>query len=195
MNDATRLSLLDDLKEGRSDDAWTRFCAVYEHVIRGWLQRAGLQSADVDDVCQESVATVFTEVAKFEHNGRVGAFRCWLRRIVANRLKRAWTEKSEKQRGETRLDFNDLAEQLADDSSRLSIVWDRQHDRIVLAKLLEAMHERFSDAHIQIFQRIAIDQEDARAVANDLGMTLGAVRVAQHRVLKELKLLAGAMLE
>ena len=37
------------------------------------------------------------------------------------------------------------------------------------------------------FRRLVIDEEDAATVAAELEMTVGAARVAQHRVLKALK--------
>ena len=195
MSNQTRLSLLDDLQSDRSDEAWKHFCEVYEDLIEGWLMSQGLQAADADDIRQEVLSAVHQEISSFRHNGRTGAFRCWLRRIVSNRLHRLWERKSKNERQIARVDLSSIAEQLADDSSRLSAAWDRDHNALVLTKLLNLVGKRFNENHMAAFQRLTINDEEPRKVARELEMTLGAVRVAQHRVLKELRRIAGAIIE
>ena len=81
----------------------------------------------------------------------------------------------------------EMAAQLEDSSSKQSILWNAEHDRYVVNHLLEKIGERFNEKSITVFRRIFIAQENAEVVAKDMGMTLGAARVAQHRVLKALK--------
>lgn len=191
----TRLSLLEELQSDTSDDAWVRFSGIYDGLIRVWLNQAGLQSADADDVRQDVMQFVFSRIRRFEHNGRRGAFRCWLRRIVGNRVSRLWEKKSSRERVEAGLDLQQLAGQLTDDNSRLSITWDNRHDDYVLDKLLESLSDRFSQQSLVVFRRVGVAGEDARRVATELGMSLGAVRVAQHRVLKALKSRAATLVD
>ena len=80
-----------------------------------------------------------------------------------------------------------MAAQLEDESSNQSLLWNAEHDRYIIEHLLADIAERLTKKSVDIFKRVAINQESANAVADDLGMTLGAVRVAQHRVLKALK--------
>lgn len=54
---------------------------------RGWLRRYALQTADADDLVQDVCGVLVSELPAFEHNGRRGAFRCWLRGIMVNRLR------------------------------------------------------------------------------------------------------------
>ena len=41
-----------------------------------------IRPSDVDDLVQEVLAVVLRELPQFEHNGRTGAFRRWLRTIL-----------------------------------------------------------------------------------------------------------------
>ena len=82
----TSLSLLDRLGTG-SADGWERMVALYEPLIRAWLRSRKLQPADVDDLTQVSLAVIVRRVSEFRHNGRIGAFRTWLRLIVSNALR------------------------------------------------------------------------------------------------------------
>lgn len=195
MSNETRLSLLDEIQSGDSDEAWQRFCDIYEELIERWLRAQGLRDGDVDDVRQEVLVAIHSQISSFAHSGRVGAFRCWLRRVVSNRLHRQWDRKSRQERNRDDVNLSSIAEQLADDSSRLSEVWDQDHNVFVLKKLLNLVGKQFSDVHMKVFRRVSVGGENAESVADDLGISLGAVRVAQHRVMKELRRIAGAMIE
>lgn len=200
MTASTRLSLLDrvrgaDQGEKGANDAWTQFARIYDGLILNWLRQQGVSAEDAEDVRQEVMSTVYQEIGKFEHNGRTGAFRNWLRKITSNRLHRLWQKRKPSGGGAAKPRLEDLASQLADDNSRLTIVWEQQHDQYLVAKLLSELSERFQPRSIEIFQRVVLRQEPAADVAADLGMTLGAARVAQHRVLRALKTLGRDFLE
>ncbi len=195
MTQPTRLSLLHRLQVDRSEAAWEEFAAIYEQMIQHWLDREHIQKADADDVRQDVMTVLFAEIGNFQHNGQAGAFRCWLRRIVANRIRRLWDQKSKRDRKCKCQDLLSIADQLADDTSRLSVVWDKQHDAFVVKRLLERLRTQFREQTITAFFRVAINEEDAEFVADDMGITLGALRVAQHRVLRALKHIAGPLLD
>jgi len=195
MGSPTRITLLDRVRTTQTGESWTEFAAVYDALIAAWLRQQAIPDADADDIRQEVMQTVVREISRFEHNGRPGAFRAWLRRITANRMRRLWRQRDRRAADYAGVDASDLANQLDDDSSRLTHVWDAEHDRFVLNRLLGMLQGRFSPSSLTAFRRIAIGQEDAQQVADDLGMTLGAARVAQHRVLKALKELAEGLVE
>src|ERR1700682_1570813 len=76
---------------GRDDNpAGAHFVTLYPPLIRGWLGRTLPQSADVDDLAQQVFSVVLEKIPAFEHNGRPGAFRAWLRGISVNRLRMFW---------------------------------------------------------------------------------------------------------
>lgn len=195
MGSPTRITLLERVRTTQTGEAWTEFAAVYDTLIAAWLRQQAIPDADADDIRQEVMQTVVREISQFEHNGRPGAFRAWLRKITANRMRRLWRQRDRRPADHAGVDASELANQLDDDSSRLSHVWDAEHDRFVLNRLLGMLQGRFSPSSLTAFRRIAIGQEDAQQVADDLGMTLGAARVAQHRVLKALKELAEGLVE
>src|SRR5687768_6429125 len=127
--DRTSLSLLDRICVERDDRAWHALAALYTPMLHGWLRRYQVQPSDADDLTQDVLLVVSRELPSFQHNGRPGAFRAWLRGILVNRVRYFW--RSRKQRplagGESELE-RALA-QLEDPHSELSRQWDRQHDR------------------------------------------------------------------
>ena len=147
----------------------------------------------VDDIQQEVLQILFKELPRFEHNGRTGAFRAWLKAITSNCLRDHW--KKSKRRAPGGPDLGELAAQLEDDSSRQSILWNAEHDQYILNNLLDQISLRMSEKSVDVFRRIVVEQEAAEDVAADLQMTVGAARVAQHRVLKALKEVGAGLIE
>lgn len=193
MTPVTRQSLLDRVRETNAGDSWNEFVQIYDGLILSWLRKQGVSYNDAEDVRQEVMTAVCNEIANFQHNGRKGAFRSWLRIITSNRMQRLWQKR--KARGEESNQLEMLATELEDDRSRLTLTWDQQHDLYLLESFLQQLSERFSPQNIQVFRRVGINQESAQEVADDLGMSIGTVRVAQHRIMQALKELGKGLLE
>lgn len=193
MMPVTRQSLLERVRNTSAGESWNEFVQIYDGLILNWLRKQGVSYNDAEDVRQEIMAAVCQEIAKFQHNGRKGAFRSWLRIITSNRMQRLWQKR--KSEGEVSNQLERLASELEDNSSRLTLTWDQQHDLYLLESFLEQLSERFSQQSIEIFRRVGLKQESAQAVADDLGISIGTVRVAQHRVIQALKKLGQGLLE
>ena len=191
--EATSLSLLQRLRRRDDDPAWRRFDRVYRPLIAGWLRHAHVQASEADDLAQEVMLVVVRRLGEFEHAGRVGAFRTWLRNISSNVLRDCWRRRQ--RRGEQRTTLGDLAEQLADPQSDLSQNWERDHDGQVLRRLLDLLAEEFAASTVQALRRLTLDQAAADAVAQELGISVGAVYIAKSRVLRRLREEAAGLLD
>ena len=77
--------------------------------------------------------------------------------------------------------------QLEDESSHVSREWNLEHDRHVMARLLEHVRPRFEAKTWEAFRRQMFDGQRADAVATELGMPLNSVYVARSRVLSTLR--------
>jgi RNA polymerase sigma-70 factor, ECF subfamily len=60
---------------------------------------------------------------------------------------------------------------------------------------MDAVRPEFADATWRTFRRVAIDGEPARAVAEELGMSLNAVLIAKSRVTARLRQEARGLVE
>ena len=88
-----------------------------------------------------------------------------------------------------------VAEQLADERSGVSRIWRTEYDRYVIDYLLTRVASRFQENSVVAFQKVVLEQQSAKEVADELGMSLGAVRVAQSRVLRALRELGESMID
>ena len=180
----TSLSLLGQAIHFEDSLAWERFVAIYSGYIAHWLQNHQLQPQDVEDICQDVMSVVIRELPNFHHNGNPGAFRNWIRTIAANRLRQ---QRGRLARRKETTDFGAVVEDLSDANSEVSQIWNREHDAYVLEKLLAVVAKRVQPKTFEAFRRVVLEQEPISKVASALGMKLGAVRVAQSRVLRALR--------
>jgi RNA polymerase sigma factor (sigma-70 family) len=176
---ATSASLLDQAR-GHCAGAWDRLVALYVPLLDVWLTSAGLQPADRDDLTQRALEILVKHLPNFEHNGRPGAFRAWLRAIVVNLLR-------EFHRTRGKLPGAPAPEQISDSAADLSHRWEEQHDQHVLHTLMNMVRPQFADSTWQAFRRVALEGTPARIVAAELGLSVNAVLIAKSRVLSRLR--------
>lgn len=194
MND-TSLSLLDRARRQEEPQAWERLAALYRPLVAGWLRGLGVQESDADDLTQDVLLVVMRELPQFEHNRRPGAFRRWLRTILVHRVRDFWRKRDRRPIATGATSFQERLDQLEDDATEASRLWDRQHDEQVMARLLETVRPRFAAQTWQAFRLQVIEGRRADAVAADLGLSLSSVYVAKSRVLSALRREADGLIE
>jgi RNA polymerase sigma-70 factor (ECF subfamily) len=179
----TSHTLLQRLRQGVDDAAWERLVRLYTPLIRGWLCRHLPQPDDVDEVTQQVFQVVFEKMPTFEHAGRAGSFRAWLRGICVNRVRMFWRERSPG----WGFDPEPVLQQLEDPHSDLSRQWDREHDEHVVRALLEQIKGEFKPTTWRAFQLLVLGGCAPEAVAAEVGISVNAVYIAKSHVLRRLR--------
>lgn len=195
MDQTTSLSLLDRVGSNADHEAWERLVAIYRPLLERWLGSYEVQAADAEDLIQEVLTIVLQDVGSFDHNRRTGAFRAWLRRILANRVRNFWRTRNYSPRATGTSSLLERIKQLEDDSSGLSRIWNTDHDQHVMAQLVQAVRPRVQPQTWEAFRRQVFEGQRADVVAEDLGMSLSAVYVARSRVLATLRREAAGLVE
>jgi RNA polymerase sigma-70 factor (ECF subfamily) len=182
----TRKSLLLRAQTGE-ENAWKDLTDLYRPLILGWLKRQGVAARDVDDLNQEILLSVVRGLPAFEHSGRPGAFRSWLRTIVCSRTIDYWRAMNPGTQASGATDAAVALQQIEDPKSDLNRRWDEEHDRYVLGCLLDLMEEEFEPTTLQAFRRLTFDGVSGSQAAEELGLTVSAVYMAKSRVLKRIR--------
>jgi RNA polymerase sigma-70 factor (ECF subfamily) len=159
------------------------------------MQRHGLQDSDADDIVQEVLLAVARELPKFEHNGQTGAFRSWLKTIMVHRLQNFWRTRRHRLVPQGGSSLWDQLRELEDDTSGLSRIWDAEHDRQVLSRLLLQVRPRFEEKTWEAFEGVMFRDEAPDTVASALGMAVHSVYVAKSRVLGALRQEAAGLVD
>jgi RNA polymerase sigma-70 factor (ECF subfamily) len=118
-----------------------------------------------------------------------------LRTIALNRLRGFWRSSRAHTVTTGNGDVERQLEQLTDPQSDLSRLWDEQHDRHVLRRLLDLIQSEFTPNTWLAFERVAVNGDPAAKAAADLGMTVNAVLLAKSRVLRRLRQEARGLVE
>ena len=185
----TPLSLLDRLLRHDDADSWNQFSTLYEPLIRRWVGRLISQSSAVDDIVQEVLKALLEGLPGFQHNHWQGAFRAWLRTITTHRIRRHWRD-----RGPIVGQVSDLGD-LEDPRSRLSRIWDQEHDDHVVRSLLDRIRPEFDKRDWEIFRCLVFEGSSARDIAQKFDCTANVVFIVKARVLKRLRLEARGLIE
>jgi RNA polymerase sigma-70 factor, ECF subfamily len=184
---ATSVSLLGRACDDSGSESWERLASVYTPMLRTWMKKYQLQDSDVDDLVQDVLLTVARELPAFEHSGRPGAFRSWLRTILVHRLQNFWRSRKYRPAAKGGSSLLEQLRELEDETSAVSRIWNFEHDQHVLTRLLEQIRPRFKPATWEAFRRQMFGGKAADAVAADLGMAVHSVYVAKSRVLNALR--------
>jgi RNA polymerase sigma-70 factor (ECF subfamily) len=183
----TSPSLLERLRAGPDAEAWRRLVELYTPLLHAWLRRYFLQQTDADDLVQEVLGTLVRELPAFQYDPARGAFRSWLRTILAHRLQAFFRARQKGPQLAGGSDGERLLDQLADPHSDLSRLWNQEHDRHVAHRLLETIRSDFEVTTWEAFQRTTLEGAKPADVAAELGMTVNAVFIAKSRVLRRLR--------
>ena len=183
----TSLSLLNRAAAKDDSQSWNHLANMYQPLLQRWASSFGIQPADSEDLIQDVLATVFRELPDFQHNERVGAFRKWLRGIFINRVRHFLRSRQNKPTATGKSSVLQQLQQLADDRSDLSQLWDREHNAHVIERLTKAVEPRFEKKTWSAFCRHVLDGVSPEQVAAELSMSLSSVYVAKSRVLSVLR--------
>jgi RNA polymerase sigma factor (sigma-70 family) len=191
----TPISVLERLRSHPEEADWNRVVHLYTRYIERWLKHAGVPFADAADLTQDVVATLVREIPRFEHSGRPGAFRKWLRRLVLHRTLGYWRKRRARGTSLEQVRAAEVLRSLEDRRTELADRFDAEHDAFVLQRLMELIEPGFTTSTWEAFRGQAIENRAAADVAAELGLTVNAVLVAKSRVLKRLRSEAAGLLD
>jgi RNA polymerase sigma-70 factor (ECF subfamily) len=191
----TSSGLLERLKHAKGDAVeWTRLHDIYRPLVLSWLTGVPGLGAEMDDLIQEVMIVLYRELPGFERR-RHGAFRAWLRQITINRVRAFYKTRRKQPCAGLNTEAEAFLARLEDPHSDLSRAWNQEHDKQVFRKLLTLVQPDFAAATWQAFTRFALEGCSAVQVAEELGISEGAVIQAKSRVLKRLREEAGELMD
>ena len=182
----TRSSLLLRLCDPGDHEAWVEFVGLYEPVIYRLLRKAGIQDADALEIMQELLLAVSRNVENWKPREENGSFRGWLRRVTRH-LVVNWVRRRKRQLATTSLDMDSLLVADEPDSGDESRQFDSEVRRSLFHRASEQVRGEVQAQTWRAFWETAVCRREVGEVADQLGMTAGAVRVAKCRVIARLR--------
>jgi RNA polymerase sigma factor (sigma-70 family) len=181
----TSLTLLERLQKNPDDpQAWNLFIERYQPRIRRWCLTWGLQDSDADDVAQDVLVKLFAALRKFQYDPS-RSFRAWLKTVTQH----VWLDfvaAGRRHPVQTSERIDTLADS-ADAQSDLERQLEDAFEHELLEVAMRRIKERAKPAHWEAFHMTAIEGLSGAEAAYKLGMPVGTVFVAKHRVQKMLQ--------
>lgn len=188
---ATRRSLVDRLQNWEDRKHWQEFFDTYWKLIYSAARQSGLTETEAQEVVQETVITVAKKVGQLRYDPARGSFKGWLLHITRWRI----ADQFRKRRpGEDKHRFSDdtrmtgTIERLPDTGAPdLDALWEKEWRENLLAAALQRVKKKVEAKQFQIFDCYVRKEWPAQKVATELGVSVGQVYLARHRVAAVLK--------
>jgi RNA polymerase sigma-70 factor (ECF subfamily) len=187
----TRQSLLARLSDLRDQDGWREFFETYWRLIYSVARKSGLNDIEAQEVVQTTFIYLSRKMPKFHYEPAFGSFKSWLRVITRSRI--SVYRRSEK--ADERLfrdpcpeieggQLDQIPDPAADAADEL---WQREWRENLLNAAFRRVRCKVSSQQLLIFRLSSPGDVPLPQVAKKLGVSLGQVYLARHRVGKLLK--------
>lgn len=178
--------------KGFDKTAWDKLVRLYTPLVYHWCQRLDMPKDDIPDVVQEVFATVASKIGQFRKEQPGDSFRGWLRVITRRKAIDVFRKKGKEPQGEggteamRRLDgVPDRIQDYPGDEE--DVLDDAEAKSILYSQALEDIRGEFREPTWKAFWAVVVDGRPPKDVADEMGLSPGAVRVAKCRVLQKLK--------
>jgi RNA polymerase sigma-70 factor (ECF subfamily) len=188
----TSLSLLQRAC-AQDQEAWRQLVHLYGPLVHGWCKRVGLQEEDTADVFQETFRAVSRELPAFRPTRSIGSFRCWLRAVARTKIADHFRQRQQQQAGQGGTDAQrrlaSVADPLAEDADAPT------ENALLVQRALDLIRPEFSGPNWSAFWQVAIEGKSAVEVARELHLKAQAVRQANYRIRRRLRLVLQGLIE
>ncbi len=188
----TRHSLLNRLKDWDDHESWRDFFNTYWKLIYGVAVKSGLSDTEAQEVVQETVISVSKKMHDFKYDPAVGSFKGWLLHLtrwrIADQFRKRQRERQADAPHATDASRTATIERVPDPNSlNLDAVWDEEWQKNLVAAAIVNIKRQVNPRQYQIFDLYVIKQWPVGKVSKTLGVNVGQVYLAKHRITSLLK--------
>jgi RNA polymerase sigma factor (sigma-70 family) len=188
---ATRRSLVDRLANWDDRKRWQEFFDTYWKLIYSAARKSGLTDAEAQEVVQETIITVAKKIDKLRYDPAIGSFKGWLLNITRWRIADQFRKRqpADKQRARSSDDRQTATiERVADSRAvDLDALWEKEWQENLFAAAITRVKKKVDPKQFQLFDCYVRKEWPAQKVAAELGVSVGQVYLARHRVSALLK--------
>lgn len=184
---ATRITLLNRIRDGADTDAWAEFARLYGPVIYGFSRKRGLQDADAADLVQDVLRSVARNAPKLDYDPKRGTFRGWLYTITRNKIYNFLSANKNRPKASGDSGTHEQLDNTAETRDDPEGVWELEYQRRLAAKAMDRVKHEFQPNTWKAFWGTAVEGKSAAEVGSELKMSPGAVYVAKSRVTARLR--------
>ena len=184
---STRPSLLVRLRNRSDDRAWEEFLEIYTPLILNLARRKGLQESDAADLLQDVFRAVAQAIDRYDPDPARGSFRAWLTRIARNLIVNQLIARRRHPAGTGGDTAAQLLEGHAAPVEEETALFLAEYRRRLFLWAAEQVRGEFRMPVWQSFWMAGVEGRPAKAVAQALGLSVGAVYHNKSRVMARLR--------
>ncbi len=174
-NEATRLSVLEGIKDPANQPGWERFFNMYAGYIYSIARSRGLNDADANDVLSRVMSGIVGNVDKYDPAR--GRFRSWLYNLTIWRIKNVW--RANHARPEIPVDIDALPV-VADNTP---VTDDEAEWRgAVMDEALRRLQSLVNPTHFAIFHASVIEELDVDSIRRLYGVSRDNIYQIRKRI-------------
>jgi len=183
---ATRRSLVDRLANWDDRERWQEFFDTYWKLIYSAARKSGLTDAEAQEVVQETVITVAKNIDKLKYDPAIGSFKGWLLQITRWRIADQFRkrEPGDAKRARSSDDRATATIERVPDSRvvDLDALWEMEWKENLFEAAIARVKKKIEPKQFQIFDCYVRKEWPAQKIAERLGVNVGQVYLARHRV-------------
>ena len=183
---ATRRSLVDRLANWDDRKRWQEFFDTYWKLIYSAARKSGLTDTEAQEVVQETVITVAKNIDKLKYDPAIGSFKGWLLQITRWRIADQFRkrEPGNAKRSRSSDDHSTATIERVPDARivDLDALWETEWKENLFEAAIARVKKRIEPKQFQIFDCYVRKEWPAQKVAERLGVNVGQVYLARHRV-------------
>lgn len=189
----TRGTLLNRLKNWEDSESWRDFFDTYWRLIYNFSLRNGLSHEEAQEAVQETVVAVAKSIGRFEYDPKVCRFKTWLLGVTRSKIANQLARRARQPAGLGDMPLSDTGSTAfvnrvpAQQPHPLEQSWDEEWRKNLMETALQRVKRRVSIEQYQMFDLYVLKQWSASEVATALGVTIGHVYVAKHRIARLLR--------
>jgi len=183
---ATRRSLVERLADWGDQRRWQEFFDTYWKLIHSAARKSGLTDAEAQEVVQETVITVAKNIGKLKYDPAIGSFKGWLLQITRWRIADQFRKREPGNAKRPRSTDDRLTATIerVPDSQIVDLdeVWESSWKENLFEAAVARVKKKIEPKQFQIFDCYVRKEWPAQKVAERLGVNVGQVYLARHRV-------------
>ena len=183
---ATRRSLVERLADWGDQLRWQEFFDTYWKLIYSAALQSGLTDTEAQEVVQETVITVAKNIDKLKYDPAIGSFKGWLLQItrwrIADQFRKREPGNAKRQHSQDDR-LTATIERVPDlRIIDLDAVWEAEWKENLFEAAIVRVKKKIEPKQFQIFDCYVRKEWPAQKVAERLGVNVGQVYLARHRV-------------
>lgn len=175
---ATRVSLVNSLRDWDDHSGWQRFFDTYSHMLFLWGIKAGLTDTEAQEAVQETVISVAKAMrdGKFERQGK-GSFKSWLFGIARHRIIDQFRRRRIRE-----IPTSNLESPAGPADAELERLWDAEWASHRLRWAAALTRDQVSAEQFQIFELYVLREWPVEQVRKTLGVSRAQIYMAKLRI-------------